>query len=447
MIIFNGKIVTWGRPNCILDGFALRVVGPHIEALGDEDQLRSQYPLDELVNAKGQWIMPGQICAHTHFYSAFSRGLAIPGEPPSGFVEILQKLWWRLDKALTHEDVYYSALVSLVDAIKHGTTTLVDHHAAPNSIDGGLDDIAQAVMQAGVRGCLCYEVTDRDGKSKATAGIRENERFARRLAAQGDEEGHLAALFGLHAGLTLSDETLEAARQAAMAELGFHIHVAEGQADEYNSLYHHSLRIVDRLQGFGILGENSLVAHAVHVDAREMELLRDTGTWVSHQPRSNMNNAVGLTPCDEMLRFGIHMGLGNDGFTNNMWEEWKAAYLAPKLLSGDPRKMPADQIAEMGAYGNAALASRLFGRRLGEIAEGTEADLIFVDYHPFTPVTPESFPWHIVFGFDNARVTATMVGGRFLMKDGQLLTLDEERIAREAADRALGVWQRFSEQF
>lgn len=447
MIIFNGKIVTWGRPNRILNGHALRVVDSRIDALGDEQQIRTQFPQDELVDAHGQWIMPGQICAHTHFYSAFSRGLAIPGEPPGGFVEILDKLWWRLDKALTHEDVYYSALVSLVDAIKHGTTTLVDHHAAPNSIDGGLDDIAQAVTEAGVRGCLCYEVTDRDGKPKALAGIRENERFSRRLATDGDTNGHLAALFGLHAGLTLSDETLSEARQAAPSEMGFHIHVAEGLADEYNSLYLHNMRVVDRLQKFGILGQNSVAAHAVHVDAREMELLRDTGTWVTHQPRSNMNNAVGLAPCDEMLRFGIHMGLGNDGFTNNMWEEWKAAYLAPKLLSGDPRKMPADQIAEMGAYGNAELASRLFRRKLGEIVEGAEADLIFVDYHPFTPLTTENLPWHIVFGFDNARVTSTMVAGKFLMKDGQLLTLDEERIAREAGQRASGVWQRFSDQF
>jgi putative selenium metabolism protein SsnA len=442
MLISNGRIVTFGAANEIIENGAVRVEEGVISAVGDTESLRAAYPDDEVVDARGQLVMPGNICAHTHFYGAFARGMAIPGDPPRDFPEILGKLWWKLDRALLEEDVKYSALVCLVDAIKHGTTTLIDHHASPSAIAGSLDQIAEAVTEAGLRASLCYEVTDRNGPEEAQAGIEENVRFLR--AAQEDTDPLLAASFGLHASLTLSDETLAHCVSAAQGlDTGFHIHAAEGISDEEDSLRKSGKRVVERLHDAGILGPKSILVHCVHVDAWEMELLRDTGTWVTHQPRSNMNNAVGVAPVETMLRGGVKVGLGNDGFSNNMWAEWKAAYLVHKLWHGDPRRMGGYDVMQMAVGNNASLA-RVFwpNRPTGEISPGAHADLMLVDYHPFTELTAGNLPWHILFGFEADAVTATMCAGRWLMRERRLLTLDEADIAARARELSAKVWER-----
>jgi putative selenium metabolism protein SsnA len=444
MIITNGKLITWGEPNRILEGQALYVSNGRIAEIGPQSELLSQYPGEERLDAAGQYVMPGNICAHTHFYGAFARGMAIPGPAPKDFPEILQKLWWPLDKSLTPIDVRLSALVMLVDAIKHGTTTLIDHHASPNAIDGSLDLIAEAVEESGARAVLCYEVTDRDGDEKAQAGIRENLRFIDRTRKEKVAQGRVAATFGLHASLTLSEKTLAACRQAAPEGIGFHIHVAEHESDEYDSVAKSGLRIVDRLQKQEILGPETIVAHAVHVDAREVSLLAESGTWVSHQPRSNMNNGVGVAQVESLMRAGVDVCLGTDGFSHTMWEEWKTAYLLHKVWHRDPRRMSGTDVARMAAYNNARLARVLFPEAaLGVLAPGALADIIFVDYHPHTPLTPENLPWHIVFGFHESMVTTTIVAGKVLMKDRQLVTLDEQAIAARARELAPKVWERY----
>jgi putative selenium metabolism protein SsnA len=371
--------------------------------------------------------------------------MAIPGPAPKDFPEILRKLWWPLDRALTLEDVRSSAEVMLVDAIRHGTTTLIDHHASPNAIDGSLDAIAEAVERSGVRAALCYEVTDRDGPQKAQAGIAENLRFIQKVSRREDSRAKIAATFGLHASLTLSDETLDSCRQAAPQDVGFHIHAAEHESDQYDSLAKSGLRVIDRLQRHGILGPQSIVVHAVHVDAREIAILAESGTRVTHQPRSNMNNGVGVAQVESLLRAGVNLCLGTDGFPSTMWEEWKTTYLLQKAWNRDPQRMPADLIAEMAIYNNARLAGSLFPQApLGVLQEGAQADLIFVDYHPHTPITPGNLPWHIVFGFHESMVTTTIVEGQVLMQDRKLLTLDEEAIAASARQLAPIVWERYT---
>lgn len=446
MIITNGKIITWEKNNQILEGKAIYIKDGKIAEIGSQPELIEKYPNDERCNAHSQYIMPGNICAHTHFYGALSRGMSIPGRPAADFPEILNKLWWPLDKALTYEAVKYSALVCMIDAIKHGTTTLIDHHASQNAISGSLDQIAEAVDMSGIRAALCYEVTDRDGSKKAMDGILENARFIDYVKREKPLNGRLSALFGLHANLTLGDETLTQCRATCPSDVGFHIHVAEHFSDEYNSVYKSGLRVVDRLQKFGILGPQTIAVHAVHVDAREIAILAETGTWVTHQPRSNMNNGVGVSDVDGMLRSGIKVCLGNDGFSNSMWEEWKAAYFVHKLKHLDPRKMPADEVAQIAVYNNAALASNVFpGTTLGVIEPGARADLVFVDYHPFTPLSVGNLPWQIIFGFHESMVTTTIVDGKILMKDRQLLTLDEEKITQETLKIAPSIWEKFQE--
>ncbi|MCB8925596.1 MAG: putative aminohydrolase SsnA [Ardenticatenaceae bacterium] len=442
-LITNGRIVTWSDPNEIIENGGILVEDGRISTIGDSAELIAAHPDLEQLDAGNQLVMPGNICAHTHFYGAFARGMAIPGAPPKDFPDILERLWWRLDRALLDLDTQYSALVCLVDAIKHGTTTLVDHHASPSALNNSLDMIADAVEMAGVRAALCYEVTDRNGPEEAEAGIGENVRFLHSLKER--KSDLLAGTFGLHAALTLSDETLaNCVAAAANLDTGFHIHVAEHEVDEYDSLFKYGQRVIPRLAEAGILGPKSIVAHAVHVDAVEKNILRETGTWVTHQPRSNMNNAVGAADIEGMLRLGIPVCLGNDGFSNNMWAEWKMAYLMHKQVHRDPRRANGMDIVQMAIYNNAALADMFWpGKKIGRLVEGAAADIIFVDYHATTPLSAGNLPWHIIFGFESSLVTSTMVAGKLLMHNRELLTLDEAEITERSRKLAAEVWQRY----
>jgi len=441
MLIINANVITLGDDPRILSDHALYIDGGRIIAVGRCDELAARYPADETIDARGQYVMPGGICAHTHFYGAYARGMAIPGPAPRDFPQILERLWWPLDKALDRDSVRASALVCLVDAIKHGTTSLIDHHASPNFIDGSLDVIGDAVDAAGLRAVLCYEVTDRDGMDKMHAGIAENLRFI------ADSAGHerLKGTFGLHASLTLNDQSLRACADVIPAGAGFHIHVAEHEADQGDSLVKSGLNVVERLDRFGIMNEGTIAAHCVHIEAHERDILLDRGVWVSHQPRSNMNNGVGAADIDGLLEAGIKLCLGNDGFSNNMWAEWKAAYLLHKVVNRDPRRADGMNIARMAWRNNARLIESFFPEaKIGEISAGAVADLIFVDYQPFTPLTAGNLPWHLLFGFEASMVTTTICAGQILMRDRQLLTLDESAIAAEALDLAPAVWERYT---
>lgn len=445
MLITNSTLITFGGRNQVIHDGAILIAGEHIADLGQTAELVAKYPDEEILDAQGKLAMPGLICAHTHFYGAFARGMAIPGKSPQDFPEILEKLWWRLDKALYWQDIRYSVLVCLVDAIRHGTTTLIDHHASPSAIEGSLDIIAEAVEEAGVRACLCYEVTDRDGREKARDGIKENERFIKAAREQGSKGagGLTAGTFGLHASLTLCDETLEKAVGAAKElGVGFHIHVAEDMADVRDSLKKSGQRVVERLNKFGVLGPRTIAAHCVHVDAYEKEILQETGTRVVHNPRSNMNNAVGVADVPDMLKRGIDVGLGNDGFSNNMFTEMHTAYLLHKLSKGDPRVMGGDQVMQMEFQNNAHIARLFFPDPLGQLSVGVLADIILVDYVPTTPLTAGNFPWHIIFGMDGTGVDTTIVGGRLLMQNKRLLTLDEEEICAKSQELADKLWKR-----
>lgn len=444
MIITNGTVVTLDRDNRVINGGAVAFRGDAIVGLGTTPEMMSKFPGEKVLDAKGKIVMPGNVCAHTHFYGAYARGMYIPGEPASNFSEILQKLWWRLDRALDEKGVRYSALVCLLDAIRHGTTTLVDHHASPEFIDGSLDVIAEAVRESGLRASLCYEVTDRNGEAGARAGIAENARFIKKAAAEADEK--LGASFGLHASFTVSDETLALCRQAIEGlDAGFHLHVAEGTADQDDSLKKYGLRVVERLEKQGILGERSIAVHCVHIDDFEKDILRETKTKVTHQPRSNMNNAVGIPDVPGLLRRKVCVGLGNDGFSNDMFLEMKTAFLVHKLNRKDPRVMGGDAVFQMAFANNKEIARLFFKKPVGELSVGAYADIILLDYFPYTPLSADNFPWQVIFGVDGSYVTHTICGGQVLMENRRIVTLDEEAISAEANDLAPAIWRRFLE--
>jgi putative selenium metabolism protein SsnA len=452
ILIGNGTVVTLGTQNQLVVQGAVLVRDGRIAAIDSDATLRQQYPDAEYVDANDGLIMPGFLCTHTHFYGAFARGMAIPGDPPRNFPEILERLWWRLDKLLTLDDTRASAEMFMVDAIRNGTTCIVDHHASPNASDGSLDVIADAVEQAGIRACLAYEVSDRDGLTVVADGIRENERFIRSLRSERKlrgEAGMIAASYGLHASFTLSAATLErCAAGGAELGVGFHIHVAEDISDEEDSTSRYRMRVVDRLEADRILGPRSIAAHCVHVRSGEMSRLAETHTNSVHNPRSNMNNAVGRAPVEEMVRTGVNVGLGNDGFSMNMMQEMKAAYLLHKLALEDPRAMPADLVLNLAFQHNARIMDAVFSPfcndfpRVGELSVGSAADLVLLDYLPPTPLSSGNFPWHLIFGMDGHQVNSTMVAGRWLMRNRQLLTVDEARIHVQARELSQALWKR-----
>ncbi len=256
----------------------------------------------------------------------------------------------------------------------------------------------------------------------------------------------MGASFGLHAALTVSNQTLDNCLDAAKGlDTGFHIHVAEDKADQADSLKKYGLRVAERLEKKEILGPKTIAVHTVHVDAYEMDAFRATKTKISHQPRSNMNNAVGVTEVEKLLDRGITVGLGNDGFTNNMFTEIHTAYLLHRISQGDPRVMPGDRLIEMAFNHNAAIAKLFFPKPVGRLAPGDFADIILLDYIPYTPLTDLNYPWQLIFGMDGSHVSHTIVGGQMLMKDRQLLTLDETAIAGKAIRLATEVWKRVND--
>jgi putative selenium metabolism protein SsnA len=439
MLIHNATLLTFDDANRVLADGALCYEGDTIVAVGSSADLLAAYPDAPRWDAQGLVLMPGQICAHTHFYGAFARGMYIPGPPAKDFPEILQKLWWPLDRALDLGGVESSAEVCLVDAIRNGTTTLIDHHASQTAIDGSLDVIAGALDRSGLRGTLCYEVTDRDGPDASAAGIRENVRFRDSLR-NSPLAPRLSSTFGLHASMTLSDATLDA---CAAESDRFHVHMAEHPSDAWDSLARSGKRTVERLHSFGITGPESIFAHCIHIDAWETVLLRETGTNVSHQPRSNMNNAVGAAAVPAMLRGGMTVCLGNDGFSNDMFTEMKVADLLHKVSSGDPRTLGADKVIQMAVHNNRALAGHFFDKPVGVLAAGAYADLILLDYYPTTPLHADNLPWHILFGVSGGHVHSTICHGQVLMKNRELLTLDEEAITARSRERAAATWERF----
>jgi putative selenium metabolism protein SsnA len=446
MLITNARLGTLGDEPMLIEDGALLVEGQVIAALGTSADLVARHPNEERWDARNQLVLPAAICAHTHFYGAFARGFAPPGRPAADFRQKLERLWWSLDRALTLADVRASSLACLVDAVRHGTTTLIDHHASPMTIDGSLDVIADAVQLAGLRACLCYEVSDRHGPEYARAGIAENVRFAESLATRRYEQ--LSSSFGLHASLTLSDETLAACVSAGReAGLGFHVHTAEDAIDQEQSLQAHGKRVVQRLADAGVLGPATIAVHCVHVDESEIQLLAQTSTHVTHQPRSNMNNGVGTAPVEAMLEAGVNVGLGNDGFSNNMLAEMKAAFLVHKLEQRDPRAMPAETVTKISYANNAAVARTFWPDLvLGKLEVGASADLVFMDYTPPTPLTAANLPYHLMFGVEASAITGTMCAGRTVMRDRSLRTLDEPRIMAEASRLASAVWERIGQQ-
>lgn len=434
----NGIVVTLGQNNKVIWNGSVVTDRENIVAVGHATDLQKQFPNAEAVDCSGKIVLPGFICAHHHFYSTMARGMVIPGEPASNFVEILEHLWWKVDRALLEEDIMLSAQIPLIECIRNGTTTVIDHHASPGRPDGSLDLIEEGVRQAGIRASLCYEVSDRNVIGD---GIKENDRFIRKI---GKGDGQIAAMMGLHASFTLSDETLETCVGIAKdAGVGCHIHVAEDQSDEEDSQNKYGMPVVHRLDKLGVTGPKSLFIHCIHIDDDEMDLIAATKTGVIHNPESNMNNAVGVTRLFDLLKRSILVGLGSDGMSSDMLSQMRCAYLLHRLANNDPR-VAFLEAPKLLLENNADIGERQFGLPLGEIAEGRPADLAMLDYQPPTALSEENFLGHLIFGLVDATVDTTVCRGRILMQGKKILSMDEERIAARSRELATQMWKRLA---
>jgi putative selenium metabolism protein SsnA len=441
LLIGNGRLITHDERQPFFENGCVAIRDGLIVAVGPNVDLRAAFPGAKFLDAHGRVIMPGLINTHTHLYSAFARGMALKDDAPGNFAQILERLWWRLDKALTLDDVYWSALVGMMASIRNGVTTIFDHHASPGAVPGSLLRIAEAARQTGVRRCLCYEVSDRDGAEVAHQGIEENRAFLEYCKGAGDER--LRGLFGMHASFTLSDRTLAQCGQVAGDfGAGFHVHTAEAATDAESCRREHGLSIVERWRDYDILGGRTLAVHCVHVDEREIDLLGESRTNVVHNPQSNMGNAVGCAPVLEMMRRGVHVGLGTDGYTPDMFESMKAAGLLQKHDAGDPR-VAWTEPPEMLFRENARIATECFGRSVGKLVPGAHADIILVNYDPSTPMDAANLNGHIQFGFTGGAVETVLIGGQIVMESRQLLVVDEQEVMAKSRAAAAEMWKRF----
>lgn len=439
-LIGNGYVVTFGPDNRVIKNGAVLIEDDKIVKIGDFDKMKIEEAYDDFIDARGNVIMPGMINTHMHFYSTFARGLG-KMEPSANFSEILENLWWRLDKKLTLDDVYYSAMIPLIECIKNGTTTVIDHHASPFAVKGSLSKIEDALRAAGIKGCLCYELSDRDGEEITKLGIEENIEFIKKCKASKD--GYVTALFGMHASMTISKDTLEKSVKAVKElDSGFHVHTAEDISDVEDSQAKYGCGVVERWAKAGVLGPKTILPHCIHISEKEEQLLKDTNTNVVHNPESNMNNAVGTASILKLIEKGINVGLGTDGMNSDMFQGAKVVNLIHKIINKDPR-LGFCEAANMLIQYNPKLASKFFRAPVGTLEPGSYADIIILDYEPPTPFNTDSFMGHLLFGMSSGLVDTTISNGKVLMLNGHLTEIDEHEIAEKSRELSEKLWDRF----
>ena len=440
-LLGNGVLVAGFSPSCavqpqVIAGGAVVWQGERILAVGLESELRRAHPGAGFLDARGGLILPGLINLHHHFYSALASGLDA-GAPLSNFAEILDRLWWRLDRALDPETVRLSAQLSVADCIRWGCTTVFDHHSSPGCLAGSLDVIAEAVNAGGISAVLCYEVTDRNGHEQARAGVEENLRFIEQHASP----TRIRGVVGLHASFTLRDATLAEVAERRPPRAGYHIHAAEAPLDVEESRRAFGLGPVERLERFGLLDERCLLAHGIHLESADYANIAKHGAVLVHNPESNANNGVGHLDAANTARQGCLVGLGTDGMSSAMLRALRSAFLVHRARhTGD-----ASGVLPALLFNNVQVARRFFDEPLlGELAPGAPADVIVVDAVSPAPVGPENLLSHLIFGASESPVRHTIARGRVLLEDFSHRTLDPAELAARAGELTPGLYKRFA---
>ena len=398
--------------------------------------ISKHYRHAKTLSLAGKYVSPGIVCSHNHFYSALARGILARLKPSKNFVEILQHLWWKLDRALDEESLYYSGLVGALDAVKAGTTAVVDHNASPAFINGSLTTLKDGFEKVGLRGILCYEVTDRNGRAGMFEGIEESVSFCAQVSKESRKEGRLIeAAIGAHAPFTLSDHSMKLLAEAVEATgRGIHIHVAEDLYDVTHSRKHYRKDPVARLDGFGLLNNKSILVHGIHLSDGDIDRINKHDAFLAHNPRSNMNNGVGAMRKLKRVR---NVVLGTDGIGADMFEEAKFAFFKNNDLKGP---LGPNDIARFLQNGN-ELLGRYFQQSFGRIEKGYAADLVVYDYRPPTPLTAKNVAGHLLFGLSSRDVETVIVNGSIVYEDRQF-PFEVETLYKEARRAAQRLWKK-----
>ncbi len=401
---------------------------------------------EEVVSFEGKFVLPGFVNAHTHLYSSLARGMGAPKKSAKNFLEILQYVWWKLDRALDDESIYYSALVGAIEAVQCGTTTLVDHHASPKAIPGSLDLIKLAMEEVGLRGVLCYEVTDRGGKKERNAGLEENERFI----LENKNNGMYRGMVGGHASFTLGNESLRLlGEMAERNSTGVHIHVAEDRCDVVDAVENYRCSVLERLEQARIVRDDTILAHCIHLGMPEIKRVQKVGAWFAHNPRSNMNNFVGHAPVHLL---GDRVALGTDGFPADMFEEARTGFFKNQDMRygmwdvNHTKRSSSKKIQDVSftglLQGGQRLVSEKFNVPFGTLHKGSVADLVVIDYQPPTPMTSDNVAGHFLFGMRSSMVDSVMISGKWILWNRVFPGLDVDAVMRKAAGVTAKLWEK-----
>lgn len=437
MLILKNLTALQFEPATVLGDTQIAIEDTQIKEVGAD--LVAKYPQAQVIDLKGKLVMPGIVCAHNHFYSGLARGIMANIKPCPDFISTLKNLWWRLDRALDEESLYYSGLICSLEAIKSGCTAVIDHHASPNVIAGSLATLRQGFLKAGLRGMTCYETTDRNGGEKELrAGVDENLAFARLIdaaKAKGEEPYLVEAHLGAHAPFTVSDAGLDMLGDAIkMTGRGLHIHVAEDRYDVSHSHDRYSQDPIARLAAHGLIDSKTLIGHGLYLSDADIAILNERDAFLVHNARSNMNNNVGYNHKLSAVR---NLALGTDGIGADMFEEMKFAYFKHRD-AGD--SLWPDSFTRFLWNGN-TLLERNFGANFGRIEAGYQADLTICNYDSPTPLVAQNVGGHLAFGMHSGSVDSVMVNGQMVYQN-RAFPFDVEPIYAEARKVAAQLWRR-----
>lgn len=434
MLVLKNANVIHFHPSLLRENVDVVVDGGFIIEVGKNAS--KKYRANKTIDLTNKYISPGIVCSHNHFYSALARGIQARIEPSKDFVGILEHLWWRLDRALDEEALYYSGLVGALEALKAGTTSVIDHNASPSFIKGSLATLRKSFEKIGLRGILAYEITDRNGEAGMKEGLAESVAFCKSLAKDKKKTPQLIeAAIGGHAPFTLSDASLKLISDAiSITKKGIHIHVAEDQYDVTFSHKKHNKELLERLEGFGILNDKAILVHGVYLGDRDIDIINKHDAYLIHNPRSNMNNSVGYM---HKLNRVKNVALGTDGIGSNMFEESKFAYFKSSDAKGS---LSPNDILKFLQNGNDLLA-RYFGFKFGKIEKGYVADIVVYDYNPPTPIVNENVAGHFIYGFSSRDVETVIVNGE-IVYENRVFPFNVDRIYKEAQKAARTLWKR-----
>jgi cytosine/adenosine deaminase-related metal-dependent hydrolase len=376
---------------------AFVVFDKDIQAVGTMDQwekVQGQFHLTEaeVLDGQGKLLIPNLVIGHTHIYSTFARGLSLPYSPKS-FQDVLDQLWWKLDAKLTKAMCASSAEIAALGYIQNGVGSVIDHHASGTDILGTLGAIKKAVVEdAGLRGMFCFETSDRFDLDLC---IKENLDFM-----DSAKPGHWSGHFGMHASMSLSDESLKQIK-AAIGDRPIHIHVAESQEDVQDARTKYGKTIIQRLDDHGLVNKNSLIVHGIYLEDAEMETIARRGAWAAVNPSSNMNNGVGLPDIKKMQFHGLKVLLGNDGMSPAIVNEWQDLLLGMHHRYADPVAFGLGDLSAIIQNGYEYF-NNVLGSKIGKIKQGYEADFFLLDYQAPTPLTLDNALGHLFFGQGHA---------------------------------------------